>query len=107
CEDALRDLGAEGVPCEPVGLDQGEPFLDDELYRALGLVTSYPHAEWGRLEQVGALWSLGDLQVSLDRAPPALGEHTREVLSEVGLDGAHIAELLSQSVAVETIKGDR
>ena len=74
------------MPCEPVGLDQGEAFLDDELNRALGLVTSYPHAEWGRLEQVGALWSLGDLQVSLDRAPPALGEHTREVLSEVGLD---------------------
>jgi crotonobetainyl-CoA:carnitine CoA-transferase CaiB-like acyl-CoA transferase len=107
CEDALGDLGAHGVPCEPVGLDQGEPFLDDKLYRALGLVTSYPHAEWGRLEQVGALWSLGDLHVSLDRAPPALGEHTREVLSEVGLDGAHISELLSQSVAVETIKGDR
>ena len=48
CEDALRDLGAEGVPCEPVGLDQGEAFLDDALHRALGLVTSYPHAEWGR-----------------------------------------------------------
>ncbi len=106
-EDALGDLLAGGVPCEPVGLDQGEPFLDDELHRALGLVTSYPHAEWGRLEQVGALWSLGDLEVSLDRAPPALGEHTREVLAEVGLDEAHIAELLSESVAVETTEGDR
>ena len=59
------------------GLDQGEPFLDDPLNRALGLVTSYPHAEWGELEQVGALWSLGDLEVSLELAPPALGRAHR------------------------------
>jgi crotonobetainyl-CoA:carnitine CoA-transferase CaiB-like acyl-CoA transferase len=102
CDDALRDLRAGGVPCEPVRLDQGEAFLDDEQNRVLGLVTSYRHAEWGELEQVGALWSLGNLEVSLDRAPPALGEHTREVLSAVGLDETTIAELLAESVAVQS-----
>ena len=102
CDDALRDLGAAGVPCEPVRLDQGEAFLDDEQNRILGLVTSYPHAEWGELEQVGALWSLGDLEVSLDRAPPALGQHTREVLAAVGVDEATISELLAGSVAVQS-----
>ena len=86
---------------------RARPFSTTSCIGRLGLVTSYPHAEWGRLEQVGALWSLGDLELSLDRAPPALGEHTREVLSEVGLDEAHIAELLSESVAVETTEGDR
>ena len=85
-----------------VRLDQGEAFLDDEQNRVLGLVTSYRHAEWGELEQVGALWSLGNLEVSLDRAPPALGEHTREVLSAVGLDETTIAELLAESVAVQS-----
>ncbi|HXA32520.1 MAG TPA: CoA transferase, partial [Acidimicrobiales bacterium] len=103
CDDALRDLRAAGVPCEPVRLDQGEAFLDDEQNRVLGLVASYPHAEWGQLEQVGALWSLGDLDVSLDRAPPALGQHTREVLAAVGLDEAAIAELLAGSVAVQSV----
>jgi crotonobetainyl-CoA:carnitine CoA-transferase CaiB-like acyl-CoA transferase len=102
CDDAVRDLRAAGVPCEPVRLDQGEAFLDDEQNRKLGLVTSYPHAEWGELEQVGALWSLGDLEVSLDRAPPALGQHTREVLTAVGMDVATISELLAGSVAVQS-----
>jgi crotonobetainyl-CoA:carnitine CoA-transferase CaiB-like acyl-CoA transferase len=102
CDEALADLHAAGVPCEPVRLDQGEAFLDDEQNRTLGLVASYPHAEWGQLEQVGALWSLGDLEVSLDRAPPALGQHTREVLTAVGLDEAAIAELLATSVAVQS-----
>jgi crotonobetainyl-CoA:carnitine CoA-transferase CaiB-like acyl-CoA transferase len=50
---------------------------------------------------VGALWSLGDLDVRLDRAPPALGEHTEEVLAEVGLDRAAIDALLAESVAVQ------
>ena len=51
---------------------------------------------------MGALWNLGNLEVSLDWAPPALGEHTREVLSAVGLDETAIAELLADSVAVQS-----
>jgi crotonobetainyl-CoA:carnitine CoA-transferase CaiB-like acyl-CoA transferase len=99
--ETLARLRQAGVPAEPVTLDQGEPFLDDPLHRKLGLVASYPHAEWGQLEQVGALWSLGDLEVRLDRAPPALGQHTVEVLREVGLDDRAIELLLEQSTAVQ------
>jgi crotonobetainyl-CoA:carnitine CoA-transferase CaiB-like acyl-CoA transferase len=102
CEATLGALREAGVPCEPVNLDQGEAFLDDPLFRELGLVASYPHAEWGELEQVGALWSLGDLEVSLALAPPALGEHTVDVLTELGLDEDLIATLLDQSVAVQS-----
>jgi crotonobetainyl-CoA:carnitine CoA-transferase CaiB-like acyl-CoA transferase len=89
------------VPCEPVALNQGETFLDNPLHRELGLVVDYPHLEWGRLEQVGALWELGDLEVRLDRAPPALGEHTVEVLTEVGVDRTTIDGLLAEAVAVQ------
>jgi len=96
--DALR---AAGVPCEVVGLDQGASFLDDPLIRSLDLVTSYPHAEWGVLEQVGAFWGLGDLHVSLDRAPPALGQHSVEVLAEAGLDPADVDALVAGAVVVQ------
>lgn len=108
--DTLRSAAADatlaawrdaGVPCEPVALDQGETFLNNPLHRELGLVVDYPHLEWGRLEQVGALWELGDLEVRLDRAPPALGEHTVEVLTEVGVDRATIDGLLAEAVAVQ------
>jgi crotonobetainyl-CoA:carnitine CoA-transferase CaiB-like acyl-CoA transferase len=102
CDRTLAALRDAGVPSEPVKLDQGEPFLDDPLNRTLGLVTSYLHAEWGELEQVGALWSLGDLEVSLELAPPALGEHTVDVLTELGLDEDLIATLLAESVAVQS-----
>jgi crotonobetainyl-CoA:carnitine CoA-transferase CaiB-like acyl-CoA transferase len=106
CDRTLAALRDAGVPSEPVKLDQGEPFLDDPLNRTLGLVTSYLHAEWGELEQVGALWSVGDLELRLDRAPPALGEHTIEVLGGLGLDESEIATLLAESVAVQAPSPD-
>ncbi len=64
-------------------------------------MTAYPHAEWGRLEQVGAFWSLGDLDVRLDRAPPALGQHTVEVLTEAGLAPDAVGALLAAGVIAQ------
>ena len=81
------------MPAERVQLDQGNAFFDREENRAAGLVVSYPQADWGQLEQIGALWSFGDLAPRLERAPPALGEHTREILHELGFDAARIDEL--------------
>ncbi len=101
CDDALSALDAAGVPCEPVRLDQGETFLDDPLNRSLGLVASYDNADWGELEQVGAFWDLGNLELALDRAPPALGEHSVEVLREVGLEPAAIDRILAERAALQ------
>jgi crotonobetainyl-CoA:carnitine CoA-transferase CaiB-like acyl-CoA transferase len=104
-EGVVGALRRAGVSCEAVGLNQGEAFLDDPLLRSLGLVTSYPHAEWGQLEQVGAFWSLGDLEVRLDRAPPALGQHTIEVLVEAGMAPDAVEVLLTAGVVVQAGAG--
>ena len=101
CGDTLSALDEAGVPCEPVRLDQGDAFLDDPLNRTLGLVASYDNADWGELEQVGAFWDLGNLELALDRAPPALGEHTVEVLREVGLEDAAIDRILAEGAALQ------
>ena len=101
CGQTLEALRSAGVPCEPVALDQGDAFLDDPLARRLGLIASYPHAEWGLLEQVGALWDFGGLEVTLDRAPPALGQHSVEVLTTVGLDAGAIAGLIDRGIVVQ------
>jgi crotonobetainyl-CoA:carnitine CoA-transferase CaiB-like acyl-CoA transferase len=99
--DALADLARAGVPAEQVRREQRYPFFDDVANRAAKLVAEYQHAEWGKLEQPGALWYFGDQEVQLHLAPPALGEHTVEVLAAIGLDQEAITTLLADGVAVQ------
>jgi crotonobetainyl-CoA:carnitine CoA-transferase CaiB-like acyl-CoA transferase len=98
-DDLLTDLETAGVPCEPVRQQQRFPFFDDPENRSAGLVAEYQHAEWGKLEQPGALWYFGELGVRLDYAPPALGEHTADILSEIGLSTAEIDRLVTTGAA--------
>jgi crotonobetainyl-CoA:carnitine CoA-transferase CaiB-like acyl-CoA transferase len=98
-DEVLAELGTAGVPAEPVRESQRDCFFDDPANLAAGLVATYRHAEWGRLEQPGALWYFRDLDVRLDYPPPALGEHTVEVLTEIGLSQADIDGLVSTGVA--------
>ena len=98
-KSVLADLEAAGVPVEEVRLAQKNPFFDDPGNQAAGLVASYDSAEFGRFEQPGAMWYFGDLDVRIELAPPALGEHTVEVLTEMGLDGDSIDRLLASGAA--------
>ncbi|MGE0880999.1 MAG: CoA transferase [Acidimicrobiia bacterium] len=98
-EQALKSLAASGVPAVKVELEQPYSFFSDADNRAAGLVAEYQHAEWGKLEQPGALWFFDDLDVQLHLAPPALGQHTRECLAEFGLDQATIDALLASGAA--------
>jgi crotonobetainyl-CoA:carnitine CoA-transferase CaiB-like acyl-CoA transferase len=97
--DALTALAAAGVPADQVRLDQGEPFFSSAANDAAGLIARYDHVDYGRVEQPGAFWIFGDLDVKLDRAPPGLGEHTVEVLTEVGLDRTAVDALLASGAA--------
>jgi crotonobetainyl-CoA:carnitine CoA-transferase CaiB-like acyl-CoA transferase len=99
-DETVAKLRAADIMCEPVREQQRDAFFDDPANRAAGLVAEYPHAEWGQLLQPGAMWFFGDLDVRLELAPPALGEHTATVLQEVGFTPAEIAELAEQGALV-------
>ena len=73
-------------------------FLDSRDHAAAGLHARYRHAVYGELEQIGALWDFGDLPLQLDRPPPALGEHSREVFEMVGLSASEIERLAQQEL---------
>ena len=89
-------LEGAGVPCEPALENQRDAFLDDP--RHAGLRTRYGHAIYGELEQIGALWDFGELPLQIVRPPPALGEHSREILREHGFGDSDIARLVAQGI---------
>lgn len=85
---ALAALARAGVPAKVVRLAQMDGFLDSLDNSQAGLHAEYALRDYGRLRQIGGFWNFGDLPLALDRAAPALGEHSREILAMVGLEGA-------------------
>ena len=84
-----------GPRAERVREQPRDRFLDDPENRDAGLVAGYEHGEWGWLEQTGAPWWFDDLSTRIERPPPLLGEHTAEVLTEVGCSVEEVAALLA------------
>jgi len=90
-------LEAAGVPCGPI--NNLAQVFDDPQVRARGLRVELPHPLAGSVPQVASPIRLSATPVEYRRPPPLLGEHTREVLSELlGLDAARIETLAASGV---------
>jgi len=92
-------LEDKAVPCGPIN-DIAQAF-EDEQVKARGLAVSMPrHANDGIANIVGVASPLR-LQATppvLRHAPPALGQHTDEVLAEMGVDEKQRAALRAAGV---------
>jgi crotonobetainyl-CoA:carnitine CoA-transferase CaiB-like acyl-CoA transferase len=94
-----RALMAAGVPAE-VSVDtwEGETILFDQELIRQGLVTEYDHPLLGRTRQFGNLITFSDTPGKQDRATPLVGQHTREILGELGYDDACIDDFSARGV---------
>jgi len=87
----LAALEAAKVPCGPInGLD--DVFADPQVNERAMTVT-LPHPLAGQVELVASTMKLSATPPTARRAPPLLGQHTDEVLAEIGLGAERIAEL--------------
>lgn len=87
----IERLEPAGVPAGPVrGL--AEVFADPQV-GALGLDAALPHPAYGPLRTVGTAFRFSETPASLRLAPPLVGQHTDEVLAEIGYDAGEIARL--------------
>ena len=56
------------------------------------------HPEWGKVKMVGFPWDFSETPASCRRRAPHLGEHTNEILSELGYDTDDIMTLKEEGV---------
>jgi crotonobetainyl-CoA:carnitine CoA-transferase CaiB-like acyl-CoA transferase len=94
--DWLGALEAAHVPCGAIN-DLAEVFADPQV-AARGMVAAMPHPLSDNLRLVASPLKLSETPVQYRRAPPLLGEHTDEVLHELGLDASEIAALRRDGV---------
>jgi crotonobetainyl-CoA:carnitine CoA-transferase CaiB-like acyl-CoA transferase len=95
--DWLGALEAAKVPCGPIN-DLADVFADPQVQQR-GMTVRLPHALSGTVDLVASPMKLSATPVSYRSAPPRLGEHTDEVLRELGLAPAEL-EVLRRSGAI-------
>ena len=94
--DWLAALETAKVPCGPIN-DLAEVFADPQV-RERGMTVTVPHPYTDALELVASPMKLSATPVQLTRPPPLLGQHTDEVLAEIGIDGPARQDLRARNV---------
>ena len=82
-DDLIAALDVAGVPCAPINTVP-EVFEDPQI-KHRRMLRSLPHPTAGQVPQVVSPLNFVNEPLSFDRPPPLLGEHTDEILAEVGM----------------------
>ncbi|KHK97228.1 CoA-transferase [Microbacterium mangrovi] len=112
-ESRLASAGAEhwvelfhgaGIPCGPI--NGYLAAFDSEQVRALELVQSVRRNDDTLLRLVRGPISVNEQPPRVGSAPPQLGEHTHEVLRELGYDDGEIGDLTVRGIVRAGVSDD-
>jgi crotonobetainyl-CoA:carnitine CoA-transferase CaiB-like acyl-CoA transferase len=96
--ETLAALRAAGVPCAEAPAGDAEIFLDDAHASANDMVAVRRHPKAGRMRIAWQLVQFGDTRASAGLPTPLLGEHTGQVLREIGYGESEIRDLYADGV---------
>ena len=92
------------MPCE-VSISGGtEKLLNDPEHLASGLVAEYEHPQYGTMREVGLTIRLSETPGNVWGPPPLIGQHTRDILSELGFEGTAQDDLKERGVVTWPIE---
>ncbi len=89
--ELLPQLRAAEIPCGPI--NTVPDLLGDEHYRSRGNVVEQNHARAGLVQSLANPVHFSEAPAAYRLPPPALGEHSEQVLAELGYSAAEVARL--------------
>ena len=90
-DDVVKRLREANVPVGPI--NELDDVFADPTVRHLGLIAEVDHPTAGRVRAPGIPVRMDGTPPSVRMHPPLLGEHTDDVLAEIGFTEAEIARL--------------
>ncbi len=94
----LVQLDAAGMPAGPIN-DMATVYADPHV-QAREMVVELEHPTAGRVKNIGIPVKLSETPGAIRRPAPTLGQHTDEVLGELGLVPDEIVALRAARVVV-------
>jgi len=95
-EEWMDRLKAEGVPSTP--LNTVEDVVNDSHIEAANMITEMEHPDLGTFQAPGNPVNFTELETDTTQPPPMLGEHTDEVLAELGYSDEEITRFQNDGV---------
>ncbi|MGI8553591.1 MAG: CaiB/BaiF CoA transferase family protein [Dehalococcoidia bacterium] len=92
----MKHLGERGIPCGPVRFV--EELFDDEQVKANEMVVTMQHSLVGPILQAAPAVKMSGTPPEVRLPPPALGEHTDDILRRAGFSDEAIARLRDEGV---------
>jgi crotonobetainyl-CoA:carnitine CoA-transferase CaiB-like acyl-CoA transferase len=96
--DWLSRFEKAGLPAGPIY--NIKEVLEDQQTRAREMLVEVPHKTIGRTKAIGAPVKFSSTPCTVRRGAPVLGEHTAEILTEIGLTAEEIEGLEREGVVV-------
>jgi len=94
--DLVDRLRGVGVPVAPI--NDTRSVWEDPQVQARGMLRSLSHPEIGDVDTLGFPVKYRNIEQGIERHPPRLGEHTREILRSAGYGDKTIDRLVDEQV---------
>lgn len=97
--ELVEKLDAVNVPCGPIY--SVEEIMADPQTEDQGLVRTVPHKRLGEVKVTGTPYHFGETPLDVRYGPPVLGEHTHDILRDLGFSEEVIAAGIETGACVE------